>query len=254
MDGTTDTTTQTAKIYRDAIYDDVTGKLTNLSAWSTGKWDAYTPDQVPGYHTEIMEGQTPLSSIDEQTVTAATPSVVITVTYVPDSVTPPVTENATETVRFVDQATGQTVGSKDYSGKLNQTLPVSFELPEGYKLAEGQELPTKITISNGVITIEVVADTSTNPDQPTTPSQPDQPGKPDNPGNPGQLTTPPQPAQPGETGGQPVSPDEDGNGNPGENVNVPVDNNQVPGHIANDQSLTSQIAHHVNGTNKQAHQ
>ncbi|WP_251574010.1 LPXTG cell wall anchor domain-containing protein [Limosilactobacillus agrestimuris] len=69
-----------------------------------------------------------------------------------------------------------------------------------------------------------------------------------------QPTTPGQPAQPGEPGGQPVSPDEGGNGNPGENVNVPVDNNQVPGHIANDQSLTSQIAHHVNGTNKQTHQ
>ena len=114
-------------------------------------------------------------------------------------------------------------------------------------------------IADGTVeNIYLIYTQPTNPDpvepQPTTPSQPDQPGKPDHPGDSGQPTTPGQPAQPGEPGGQPVSPDEGGNGNPGENVNVPVDNNQVPGHIANDQSLTSQIAHHVNGTNKQTHQ
>ena len=142
-------------------------------------------------------------------------------------VTPPVTEDATEIVQFVDQATGKVVDSQLYKGKLNQTQPVSLKLPAGYKLAKGQSLPTQIVISNGKITIYVEAEGS---DQPV---NPDHPVTPDHPENPGQPTTPDQPAQPG---------------NSGENSTVPAVNDHVPGHIANDQSLSSWIAHHVNGT------
>ncbi|WP_413230858.1 LPXTG cell wall anchor domain-containing protein [Limosilactobacillus portuensis] len=154
-------------------------------------------------------------------------------------VTPPVTEDATEIVQFVDQATGKVVDSQLYKGKLNQTQSVSLKLPAGYKLAKGQSLPTQIVISNGKITIYVEAEGSdhpVNPDHPDNPDQPvnpDHPVTPDHPENSGQPTTPDQPAQPG---------------NPGENSTVPAANDHVPGHIANDQSLSSQIAHHVNGT------
>lgn len=216
---------QTVEFTRTAKYDLVTGKIV---AKSEGAWTAVDgKDTFAGFTPKAFAGYTVSpTSVPDVTVTSESPDITITITYKP-VVTPPVTEDATEIVQFVDQATGKVVDSQLYKGKLNQTQPVSLKLPAGYKLAKGQSLPTQIVISNGKITIYVEAEGS---DQPV---NPDHPVTPDHPENPGQPTTPDQPAQPG---------------NSGENSTVPAVNDHVPGHIANDQSLSSQIAHHVNGT------
>ncbi len=84
LDGTTSTTVQTAALYRDASYDEVTGKVTygNWSIDSTS-WSAVNVPTKTGYNTVInLEGRdTPLTVIAGQSVYENTQPVVINVHY-----------------------------------------------------------------------------------------------------------------------------------------------------------------------------
>ncbi|MCI1974433.1 MAG: MBG domain-containing protein [Limosilactobacillus sp.] len=230
--GATKTTKQIVTLEQTGTKDLVTNEIKWNNDWTTGKWNVFIPKTVSDYTAEP-------ASVAAEVVNIRTVPVTINIYYKRNPVIPPVPETATEKVQFVDES-GKVVASQDYSGNLGQIIPVELTVPAGYKLAAGQELPTEIKIENGAITIKVVSEGSDHPDHP---DNPDQPVNPDHPDNPNQPVTPDHPENNG-----------DNTGKPGEGGNVPGHSNVTPGHIANDNSISSQIAHHTNGTHDKTKQ
>ncbi|MGN1283649.1 MAG: MBG domain-containing protein [Limosilactobacillus sp.] len=145
--------TQTAYIYRDATYDDVTGDVT-YGNWSTDAtdWKEFIPTTVPGYTAsrakipavEVKDGQW---------------SEVLNITYTADP--------QSVTIKFVDDdENGQQVGKAiPKQGVTDQTISdLNLTTPEHYNLATGQTLPTSYKFTadkDQMITIHLVHATKT---------------------------------------------------------------------------------------------
>ncbi|MDD1401620.1 MBG domain-containing protein [Limosilactobacillus reuteri] len=153
-DGTKNTEVQTTKIYREATYDNVTGKVT-YGEWSTAKWDAYTPETIPGY--TVNENVVP-----EVEVKNGQKNVTVNITY---------TANEQSGKISYQDADGKEIGSTTITGKTSETITITPEIPAGWQLVSGQEIPKTVTVtSNGIPTIIVKVEHGTVVVTPETPA------------------------------------------------------------------------------------
>lgn len=129
------TTTQTARIFRDATVDQVTGDVT-YGDWSTDStsWDAVAVPSRDGYTTVLSDGQ---SRIPAVTVKDGQKNVTIDVTYTAN----PHSMN----INYVDTK-GHKIATFEVSGVTDQTVDTNAKMPAGWVLAEGQtDAPASIT-------------------------------------------------------------------------------------------------------------
>ena len=153
-DGTKQTIPQAAKIYRNATYDDVTGDVI-YGEWSTAKWDAYTPENIPGY--TVSESIVPAVEVKngQQDET-------VNITYIANE--------QTGKISYQDAA-GKEIGSTTITSKTGETITITPEIPAGWQLVSGQEIPKTVTVtSNGIPTIIVKVEHGTVVVTPETPA------------------------------------------------------------------------------------
>ncbi|MCC4435405.1 BspA family leucine-rich repeat surface protein [Limosilactobacillus reuteri] len=153
-DGTKSTEVQTAKLYRDATYDDVTGEVT-YGEWSTAKWDAYTPENIPGY--TVSESVVPAVEVKngQQDET-------VNITY---------TANEQSGKISYQDADGKEIRTTPLSGKTGETVAITPDIPAGWQLVPGQDIPKTVTATaEGIPTVIVKVEHKkiiVTPDTPT---------------------------------------------------------------------------------------
>ena len=144
-DGTKSTEVQTAKIYRNASYDNVTGEVT-YGEWSTGSWEEFSPAEIKGYSAsekvvpavEVKDGQK-----DET----------INITY---------TANEQSGIISYQDKAGNEISTTPLSGKTGETVTVNPEIPAGWQLVPGQEIPKTVTATaEGIPTVVIKVENST---------------------------------------------------------------------------------------------
>ena len=149
----TQTVTQTAKIYRDATVDDVTGEVT-YGAWSTDDtdWSSVDVPAVPGYTVHQSDGQTGIPAV---TVTDDQKDVTINVTYTAN--------DQSMNINYVDE-NGNVVKTETVTGKLGDQITLT--IPAGYHFKDG-ETPNLVITESGVQIVNVVKDRQVTPGNPT---------------------------------------------------------------------------------------
>lgn len=149
----TQTVTQTAKIYRDATVDDVTGEVT-YGAWSTDDtdWSSVDVPAVPGYTVHQSDGQTGIPAV---TVTDDQKDVTINVTYTAN--------DQSMNINYVDE-NGNVVKTETVTGKLGDQITLT--IPAGYHFKDG-ETPNLVITESGVQIVNVVKDCQVTPGNPT---------------------------------------------------------------------------------------
>ncbi len=154
-DGTKSTEVQTAKLYRDASYDNVTGEVT-YGEWSTAKWSEFTPKKIDGYTpsekvvpaVEVKNGQ------QDET---------INITY---------TANEQSGIISYQDKAGNEISTTPLSGKTGETVTVNPEIPAGWELVPGQEIPKTVTATGeGIPTVVIKVENSTIIVTPETPEK-----------------------------------------------------------------------------------
>ncbi|KEK15136.1 hypothetical protein LR3_03865 [Limosilactobacillus reuteri] len=153
-DGTKQTIPQEVKIYRDATYDNVTGEVT-YGEWSTAKWDAYTPENIPGY--TVSESIVPAVEVKngQQDET-------VNITY---------TANEQSGKISYQDADGKEIGSTTITGKTGETITITPEVPAGWQLVPSQEIPKTVTATaEGIPTVIVKIEHKTVVVTPATPA------------------------------------------------------------------------------------
>ena len=146
-------TAQDAKIYRNAVVDEVTGKVT-YGAGSTGNWGPFTTPTIDGYTPTI-------ASIATKPVTYGTDPESVDITYTP---------NAQTTNIIYKDEDGQTIKTDKVDGKTDETVDVHSTIPAGWKLVDGQDVPETVKFGpNGHPDIPVVIEHKTITVTPETP-------------------------------------------------------------------------------------
>ncbi|MCC4341898.1 MBG domain-containing protein [Limosilactobacillus reuteri] len=155
-DGKTQAITQTAKLYRDASYDDVTGEV-SYGQWSTASWNEFIPTAIKGY------GYTPSeSAVPAVEVTAGQKDETINITYL---------ANEQGGVISYRDETGKEIGTTPISGKTGETIAIKPEAPAGWQLVPGQQLPQTVTATaDGIPTVTVKVEHRTIVVTPETPA------------------------------------------------------------------------------------
>ena len=154
-DGTKSTEVQTAKIYRDASYDDVTGKVT-YGSWSTANWSEFVPAEVKGYTAseEVIPAVEVKNGQKDET---------IEVTY---------TANEQSGIISYQDKEGNEISTSPLSGKTGEAVAVKPEIPAGWQLVPGQEIPKTVTATaEGIPTVVIQVEHGTiivTPETPTT--------------------------------------------------------------------------------------
>ncbi|MCC4347452.1 BspA family leucine-rich repeat surface protein [Limosilactobacillus reuteri] len=138
-DGTKQTIPQVAEIYRDATYDNVTGEVT-YGKWSTAKWDAYTPETVPGYTANPAQ-------VAEEDVSQETDNTTVNITY---------TANEQSGKISYQDVDGKEIGTTSLSGKTGETITITPEIPAGWQLVPSQEIPKTVTATADGIPMVIV--------------------------------------------------------------------------------------------------
>ncbi|MCZ3843907.1 YSIRK-type signal peptide-containing protein [Lactobacillus mulieris] len=151
--------TQEAKLTRTATVDEVTGKVTKYSDWTTGTWESYTASTKEGYTPDQ-------STVPEVTVDGDTESTEVVINYV---------KNPTGKIIFKDG--DKPVKTVEVSGKPGDKVPVSEKdqkIPDGYELVPGEKVPTEVdfpsdgtTPSESVVKIQKKTPDTPSTDQPT---------------------------------------------------------------------------------------
>ena len=130
---------KTAKIYRDASYDNVTGEVT-YGEWSTGSWKEFSPAEIKGYSAsekvvpavEVKDGQK---------------NVTVDITY---------TANEQSGIISYQDKAGKEISTTPLSGKTGETVTVNPEIPAGWELVPGQEIPQTVTArGEGIPTVVI---------------------------------------------------------------------------------------------------
>ena len=152
-DGTKEAHDQTVNLTRTATVDEVTGKVTGYSDWTTSSFTEYDAPEIPGY---TPSGNVPAVAL----VTSTSDFTPIVITYIPT--------DQTVKYKFVDPQ-GKVVGVQTVPGKTGQTVPVNIHIPDGYQLVPGESVPTSYTFKDGnpdqIIKVALIL---TNGGQPTT--------------------------------------------------------------------------------------
>lgn len=103
-----------------SFYDHQENTHRTVGEWSTGTWEAYTPEEIPGYTPTIK-------SVDVQTVTEATQDQTVEITYTanPESVK----------VNYVDDDdNGSVIKTSTLNGATDQTVKTNISIPHNYVL------------------------------------------------------------------------------------------------------------------------
>lgn len=154
-DGTKSTEVQTAKIYRDASYDDVTGQVT-YGEWSTANWKEFIPAEVKGYTAseEVIPAVEVKNGQKDET---------IEVTY---------TANEQSGIISYQDKEGNEISTSPLSGKTGEAVAVKPEIPAGWQLVPSQEVPKTVTATaEGIPTVVIQVEHGTTivtPETPTT--------------------------------------------------------------------------------------
>ncbi|MGI1819875.1 MBG domain-containing protein, partial [Lactobacillus johnsonii] len=138
-DGTKSTEVQTAKIYRDASYDNVTGAVT-YGEWSTGSWEEFSPAEIKGYSAseKVVPAVEVKNSQKDET---------INITY---------TANEQSGIISYQDEAGKEISTTPLSGKTGETVTVNPEIPAGWQLVPGQEIPQSVTATaEGIPTVVI---------------------------------------------------------------------------------------------------
>ena len=136
-DGKVQTVKQVATLRADLdqrFYDHQENTHRTVGEWSTGTWEAYTPEEIPGYTPTIK-------SVDAQTVTEATKDQTVEITYTanPESVK----------VNYVDDDdNGSVVKTATLNGATDQTVKTNISIPHNYVLKG--TAPSEYTFKAGV--------------------------------------------------------------------------------------------------------
>lgn len=153
-DGKTQAITQTAKLYRDASYDDVTGEV-SYGQWSTTSWNEFIPAAIKGYTPSE-------SAVPAVEVTAGQKDETINITYLANE--------QSGVISYRDE-TGKEIGTTPISGKTGETIAIKPEAPAGWQLVPGQQLPQTVTATaDGIPTITVKVEHRTIVVTPETPA------------------------------------------------------------------------------------
>ena len=115
------------------FYDKQENTHRTVGEWSTGTWEAYTPEEIPGYTPTIK-------SVDAQTVTEATKDQTVEITYTanPESVK----------VNYVDDDNGSVIKTATLNGATDQTVKTNISIPHNYVLKG--TAPSEYTFKAGV--------------------------------------------------------------------------------------------------------
>ena len=137
-DGKVQTVKQVATLRADLdqqrFYDKQDNTHRTVGEWSTGTWEAYTPEEIPGYTPTIK-------SVDAQTVTEATKDQTVEITYTanPESVK----------VNYVDDDdNGSVIKTATLNGATDQTVKTNISIPHNYVLKG--TAPSEYTFKAGV--------------------------------------------------------------------------------------------------------
>ena len=154
-DGTKSTEVQTAKIYRDASYDNVTGAVT-YGEWSTGSWKEFSPAEIKGYTP--TEAAVPAVEVKD-----GQKNVTVDITY---------TANEQSGIISYQDEAGNEISTTPLSGKTGETVTVNPEIPAGWELVPGQEIPKIVTATaEGIPTVVIKVENSTIIVTPETPEK-----------------------------------------------------------------------------------
>lgn len=138
---------QTAKLYRDATVDEVTGNVT-YGDWSTDAihWSGVVVLSYAGYTTHISNGA---DSIPAVTVKNGQASETIDVTYTANS------QSGKIVYVDVDNQNAE-VGHTDLTGNTDQDVTITPKAPAGYDIVAGQDTPaTEKATATGIPTVTV---------------------------------------------------------------------------------------------------
>jgi LPXTG-motif cell wall-anchored protein len=154
-DGTKNTEVQTAKIYRNASYDNVTGEVT-YGEWSTGSWKEFSPAEIKGYTP--TEAAVPAVEVKD-----GQKNVTVDITY---------TANEQSGIISYQDEAGKEISTTPLSGKTGETVTVNPEIPAGWELVPGQEIPQSVTATGeGIPTVVIKVENSTIIVTPETPEK-----------------------------------------------------------------------------------
>ena len=154
-DGTKSTEVQTAKLYRDASYDNVTGAVT-YGEWSTGSWKEFSPAEIKGYTP--TEAAVPAVEVKD-----GQKNVTVDITY---------TANEQSGIISYQDEAGNEISTTPLSGKTGETVTVNPEIPAGWELVPGQEIPKIVTATaEGIPTVVIKVENSTIIVTPETPEK-----------------------------------------------------------------------------------
>lgn len=138
---------QTARLYRDATVDEVTGNVT-YGDWSTDAihWSGVVVPSRAGYTTHISNGA---DSIPAVTVKDGQTNETIDVTYTANS--------QTGKIVYVDVDNKNVeVGHTDLTGNTDQNVTITPKAPAGYDIVAGQDTPTtEKATATGIPTVTV---------------------------------------------------------------------------------------------------
>ena len=140
-DGQTTTTTQVAKIFRDATIDDVTGEVT-YGSWSEDTWADFKPGQIAGYTASPAD-------VPAVTVKDGQQDQTVNITYTANE--------GTVQIKYVDRD-GNEIGRQVITGHVGDTVKVTPQIPEDWVPVDPDTVPTEVQIKeeNGQIIIVVI--------------------------------------------------------------------------------------------------
>ena len=133
-------TKQSATITRRATYDEVTGKLSNFSDWTTAELPGYTAKGAAGYTASETD-------VPAETVTDQTDDSTVNITYTAN--------NQTGKISYQDQ-NGKEIDSTSLSGKTDETVAINPQAPTGWKITDGQNIPKTVTATADGVPMVVV--------------------------------------------------------------------------------------------------
>ena len=150
-------TKQTAKLFRDATVDNVTGTVT-YTDWNKANWDEFT--------TPVVAGYTPSqNNVPSAMVTPDTKDSAVTITYTANP--------QTGKISYVD-IDGKEVANTPLNGKTDEKVSVNPVIPHGWVVVDGQTIPTSVVATpNGIPTVTIKIKHGTievTPDKPKTPN------------------------------------------------------------------------------------
>lgn len=146
---------QRIDLTRDALVDNVTGKIT-YGNWSTDKWTEIAVPVVAGYTASQ-------DKVAGQNVTSDTKDVTISITYKANP--------QTGKISYVDN--GREIASTTLNGVTDQDIAITPVIPKGYIVANDQHIPASVkATATGIPTVVINLAHQNVPVDPTKPVKP----------------------------------------------------------------------------------